>query len=350
MHKAISRILFYEKHSSICFSYNSMQRYVTQIENNDDKKGKVSNLKKYWLDKYVNYIKSYEATLSKNFPKTMGLYRMFVYGTQNYISDLKVYLVILKKHSLDGLDSLTRDEIQLAHSIHKDVIKAAPVILISLIPFTNYAIIPLAYFFPRQMLTHHFWTPEQKIDFTLYYYSQRFKYSRPLFHCMESKANHINDQILKTKWSGIIACLGSGGQPTVESMVSCIALFASSPYSLDTLESKHMNKLLGIHELSVWKPFRKQRLKERGLLIKRMDDAIIKEGGVNTMSVESLSWAVSFRGLNSVNMSTESMKDWLEQWILLSTSVDNSTLSLLLHGPILLAYNHINNLKLLYNK
>ncbi|XP_043491909.1 LETM1 domain-containing protein 1 isoform X2 [Polistes fuscatus] len=284
MHKAISRILFYEKHSSICFSYNSVQRYVTQIENNDEKKGKVSNLKKYWLSKYVNYMKRYEATLSKNFPKTMGLYRMFIN----------------------------------------------------------------AYFFPRQMLTHHFWTPEQKIDFTLYYYKERFKYSRPLFHCMEIKSNHIKDKLLKSKWSGIIACLGSGGHPTVESVISCIALFASAPYSLDTLESKHMSKLLGIHELSVWKPFRKRRLKERGMLIKRMDDAILKEGGVTKMSVESLSWAVSFRGLNSVNMSAESMKDWLEQWIMLSTSVDYSTLSLLLHGPILLAYNHNNNLKLLY--
>ncbi|XP_043491910.1 LETM1 domain-containing protein 1 isoform X3 [Polistes fuscatus] len=236
MHKAISRILFYEKHSSICFSYNSVQRYVTQIENNDEKKGKVSNLKKYWLSKYVNYMKRYEATLSKNFPKTMGLYRMFINGMQNYFVDLKLYIAILKKQSLYGLDSLTRKEIQLAHSIHKDVIKASPVIFISIIPFTNYAIIPLAYFFPRQMLTHHFWTPEQKIDFTLYYYKERFKYSRPLFHCMEIKSNHIKDKLLKSKWSGIIACLGSGGHPTVESVISCIALFASAPYSLDTLE------------------------------------------------------------------------------------------------------------------
>ncbi|XP_014612630.1 PREDICTED: LETM1 domain-containing protein 1 isoform X3 [Polistes canadensis] len=198
------------------------------------------------------------------------------------------------------------------------------------------------------MLTHHFWTPQQKIDFNLYYYAKRFKYSRPLFYCMKIKTNHINDKLLKNKWCGIITSLGCGGHPTVENVISCIALFASAPYSLDTLDSKHMSKLLGIHELSVWKPFRKRRLKERGMLIKRMDNAILKEGGVTKMSVESLSWAVSFRGLNSVNMSAESMKDWLEQWIMLSTSVDYSTLSLLLHGPIFLAYNHNNNLKLLY--
>lgn len=348
MHKAISRILFYEKHSSICFSYNPVQRYVTQIGNNDEKKGKISNLKNYWLSRYVNYIKIYEETLSKKFPKAFGLYRMYLNGMQNYFLDLKMYIAILKKQGLYGLDSLTRKEIQLAHSIHKDIIKVSPVILISIIPFTNYAIIPLAYFFPRQMLTHHFWTPEQKIDFNLYYYAKRLKYSRPLFYCMKIKTNQINDKLLKNKWCGIITSLGCGGHPTVENVISCIALFASAPYSLDTLDSKHMSKLLGIHELSVWKPFRKRRLKERGMLIKRMDNAILKEGGVTKMSVESLSWAVSFRGLNSVNMSAESMKDWLEQWIMLSTSVDYSTLSLLLHGPIFLAYNHNNNLKLLY--
>ncbi|KAI4501309.1 hypothetical protein M0802_003682 [Mischocyttarus mexicanus] len=348
MHKAISRLLFYEKHNSICFSYNPMQRYVTRIENNDGKKGKVSKLNKYWYSKYVNYIKSYEVTLNKKFPKAMSLFRIFSNGTKNLFSDLQTYTTILWKQNQSGLNSLTTKEIQLAYSIPKDIIKISPVLFISIIPFTNFVIAPFAYFFPRQMLTHHFWTAEQKKDFTLYYYKERLKYSRPLFYCMGTKVTQINDILLRRKWNGIITCLDSGGHPTVKTIISCITLFESSPYSLETLESKHMNNLLGIHELSTWKPFKKERLKERGMLIKRMDDAIIEEGGVTKMSEESLSWAVSFRGLNSVNMSTQSMKDWLKQWLILSTSVNYSTLSLLLHGPILLAYNHNNNLKLLY--
>lgn len=60
--------------------------------------------------------------------------------------------------------------------------------------------------------------------------------------------------------------------------------------------------------------------------------------------------AVSFRGLNPVNMSTESMQEWLNQWLSVSSEVNEISISLLLHCPILLAYNHPNNWTLLYRK
>ncbi|XP_047351328.1 LETM1 domain-containing protein 1 [Vespa velutina] len=348
MHKAISRAFFYGKHNSICFLYNPVQRYVIKIENRDGKKGKVSNLKDYWFGRYISYLKKYVVTLDKNFPKMMVLYRTFSNGIKDLYSDSQTYISIVMKQNVEGLNNLTRQEIQLAYTMPKDLIKIFPVILTSLIPFSNYVIIPLAYFFPRQLLTHHFWTPEQKASFMLHFHKKRFKYSRPLFYCMQNKVNYINNELLKIKWNGIIACLGSGEHPTIENVLSCITIFASSPYSINTLEHKYMKKLLAIHGLSIWTPFRRRRLIERGILLKRMDNAIVKEGGVDNMSIESLCWALSFRGLNPVNMSMESMKDWLEQWLKLSASVDNSTLSLLLHSPIFLAYNHSNNLHLLY--
>lgn len=40
----------------------------------------------------------------------------------------------------------------------------------------------------------------------------------------------------------------------------------------------------------MWTPFRRRRLIERAILLKRMDDAIVKEGGVDNMSIESLCW------------------------------------------------------------
>ncbi|XP_033208158.1 uncharacterized protein LOC117167380 isoform X8 [Belonocnema kinseyi] len=60
--------------------------------------------------------------------------------------------------------------------------------------------------------------------------------------------------------------------------------------------------------------------------------------------------AVSFRGLNPVNMSTESMQEWLNQWLSVSSEVNEISISLLLHCPILLAYNHPSNWTLLYRK
>ncbi|XP_051162921.1 LETM1 domain-containing protein 1 isoform X2 [Leptopilina boulardi] len=102
--------------------------------------------------------------------------------------------------------------------------------------------------------------------------------------------------------------------------------------------------------MSRWMPFRRKRLLNRGLLIKSMDIAIQKEGGVTKIPIEALKWVVSFRGLNPVNMSTESMQEWLDQWLIISSEVDKTSISLLLHCPVLLAYNHPTNWTLLYRK
>lgn len=348
MHKVISRVLSWEKRNLIYFMHNPTKSYVLKMGEQDSKKGKVSNLKQYWFQRYINYIKNYEETLNKNFPKTMLLYRVFRNGTKAFFSDLRRYLSVLKKQNLDGLNNITMEEIQLTYTMPKDLLKISPVILISMLPFTNYVIFPLAYYFPRQLLTYHFWTPDQRVNFMILDHKQRFKYSRTLFHHMKVLSDYVDNTYLKNKWSGIISCLDSGGHPTVESVIFCSNLFATIPYSLEVLEVKHMRALLRIHGLSIWRPFKKQRLRERGMLLRKMDGAIVRDGGVINISEKSLSWALSFRGLNPVNMSVPNMRNWLEKWIMLSSSIDESKLSLLLHGPIILAYNHINNLRIYY--
>lgn len=42
--------------------------------------------------------------------------------------------------------------------------------------------------------------------------------------------------------------------------------------------------------MSRWMPFRRKRLMKRGLLLKNMDNAIRKEGGVTKLSTEALKW------------------------------------------------------------
>lgn len=53
-------------------------------------------------------------------------------------------------------------------------------------------------------------------------------------------------------------------------------------------------ELLAIHGMSLWRPFKRKRLTERGMLILRMDRAIIREGGVKQMSNEALRWVDTF--------------------------------------------------------
>jgi hypothetical protein len=49
-------------------------------------------------------------------------------------------------------------------------------------------------------------------------------------------------------------------------------------------------------------------------------------------------------------MSTNNMEIWLNQWLKMSSQINTDDISLLLHCPILLAYNHKNNDMLLCNE
>lgn len=56
----------------------------------------------------------------------------------------------------------------------------------------------------------------------------------------------------------------------------------------------------------------------------------------------------SFQGLNPANVSDEEMIKYLKNWISLSSQIDTECFSLLLHAPILLAYNAPSNWRLIY--
>ncbi|KOC61127.1 LETM1 domain-containing protein 1 [Habropoda laboriosa] len=279
----------------------------------------------------------------------MHVYRVFSIGTKDFIIDVKKFILILKKQNIDGYDMLTTEEQRLSFTIRKDLVKICPVLLISAIPFTNYIIFPLAYYFPRQLLTSHYWTLQQRLDFMLLEHKKRLQHNKPLFRCMQAELHNIENQTLQLKWNGVLACLGSGTHPHVKDIIACSELFADQPFSLDNLKRKHINELLGIHNISSWRPFKRITLEERGMLIKQMDQTIQKEGGTATLSNDAIRWALSFRGVNPANMSLENMSSWLEQWFIISNTANENTISLLLHSPILLAYNHPNNWILLYS-
>lgn len=79
-----------------------------------------------------------------------------------------------------------------------------------------------------------------------------------------------------------------------------------------------------------------------------MDLAINREAGAHNMSTEALRQSCFMRGLNPTYLSNEEMIEFLRKWILVSTVVDGESISLYLHLPILLAYNHPNNWTLIH--
>ncbi|XP_020282260.1 LETM1 domain-containing protein 1 isoform X2 [Pseudomyrmex gracilis] len=291
MYKAICRTLIREGvgtlESSKCVS--TTQRLVTVMKT-DEKSGKVANLKKYWFSRYMDYIKNYEHTLEQKFPRTIQVYRVFSVGSKDVYKDLKRFVSAIKKQNQNGTDSLTREELQLMHTMPQDLRKLSPLFLLSAIPFTNYIIFPLAIYFPRYLLSSHYWTLQQKLEFMLLDHKKRLKHNRSLFRCMQAELKSIKNQALKIKWRDAIACLGSGTHPTTKNIIACSELFSGPPYSLNSLKRKHLKELLAIHGMSLWRPFKRKRLMERGMLILRMDRAIVREGGVKAMPNEAMRW------------------------------------------------------------
>lgn len=80
-----------------------------------------------------------------------------------------------------------------------------------------------------------------------------------------------------------------------------------------------------------------------------MDAAIEREGGVQSLQSHELRDVCFMRGLNASELSDDDLARWLDQWLQVTKHIeDNQYLSLFLHLPILLTYNHPNNWKLLY--
>lgn len=218
-----------------------MQRGLVKAEKGLDKQtGKVDNLKKYWFGRYMDYIKNYEHTLGQKFPRTMQVYRVFSVGSRDVYADLKRFVSVMVKQGAYGIDYLTREELQLMYTMPRDLKKLSPLFLLSAIPFTNYIIFPLVLYFPRHLLTSHFWTLQQKLDFMLRDHKKRLRHNRPLFRCMQVELETIVDQTLRMKWRDAIACLGSGTHPTTTDIIACSELFSGPPYSLNILKRKHM--------------------------------------------------------------------------------------------------------------
>lgn len=94
--------------------------------------------------------------------------------------------------------------------------------------------------------------------------------------------------------------------------------------------------------------FRINKLRYRAFLLLEMDKAIMREGGVDTLTLDSLRNACHIRGLNGRQLTNQDMKDWLQKWLYVSKCIDKSSYSLLLHCPIFFAYNHPQNWVLIY--
>ncbi|XP_030750081.1 LETM1 domain-containing protein 1 [Sitophilus oryzae] len=308
----------------------------------------------YILNRFVDFLKNYDQILEKNFPTTMKTYKVFMEGIKDFITEMREYFKIVRmlNSSAGSYTKLLRREIELYYQMPKDMFKVAPTLIFSTLPFAFYVLLPLIYAFPKQLLTPHFWTLEQRAKFKTEYLHDRLVHNKPVFRHLQLQLNfikHNKDSCIYETWSKVLGQLGSGVQPTVEDILSCKDLFMDEPYHLLYLSRNHILHLVKIHNIHPgW--FRRTRLADRALILIEMDKAIMREGGVHNLPSEALKTACYIRGLNPTNVDEKYLVKWLSQWIKISNEINKENLSLLLHCPILLGYNEPSNWSLIYPK
>ncbi|CAG9864480.1 unnamed protein product [Phyllotreta striolata] len=305
----------------------------------------------YIVEKYVEYLKKLETILEKRFPGAMKVYKHFLEGVRLFVTDTKEFFRIVRLLNTPGksFQDLSRQEMELYIQMPRDMKKVAPILLLTALPFGT-AILPLTHMFPRHLLCSHFWTAQQKSEFQLFNLKHRLTHNRPLFRHLQSQLDFLRNQRLYEQWREVIAMIGSGQQPPVKKILECRDLFTSEPYHLLYISRNHVIHLCKLHEMTTGVFFRRVRLAERAYIIKEMDRAIAREGGVEKLPLDALRKCCYIRGLNPADVQTEEMIRYLNNWLELSSNINRHCYSLLLHAPVLLAYNSPSNWRLIYQE
>ncbi|KAH8322192.1 hypothetical protein KR059_007174 [Drosophila kikkawai] len=309
------------------------------------------NMQDYIFTRYFNYVKNYDKVLEKNFPKAMQLYRVFFDGVKDFFGDMKRFLKIARiaNDSPQGIRALNRQELELYMQMPRDMMKVAPALIGCSLPMVGYAFFPLVFWYPRTFLTAHFWTPQQRSDFQSFYMKRRLGYNKAVFRCLQAKLKATAKHPQHSAFADILGQLGSGTHPTPEMLIDVKDIFAEGPYSLLGMPRKHVRNLINLHGLP-GSIFKRHRLHEHSFLVHYMDQAITREGGVHNLTPTALRYSCYLRGLNPDGISNEEMIEWLRKWVKVSTSIQGEHITLFLHLPILLGYNHPNNWKTIYGK
>ncbi|XP_075545938.1 LETM1 domain-containing protein 1 isoform X2 [Dermacentor variabilis] len=293
----------------------------------------------YVFSKFKFFLEGYDKILQK-FPVAYRLHQVFVVGTKDLYQDVRTYMKISQDlRSGKSVRELSRRELELYYRIPRDILKMAPILTIISLPGTNFIMFPLIYLFPGHLLTWQFWSLEQRIDFAVAQQKKKVHNYRYVFRHLQANVpkGEEGKQLLS-----VFHKLGSGTHPTVAEILDIKQYFSSKPLSLSSLGRNHLVALCRIHGKSAFFLGRKRRLWKHGGFVREMDLAMAREG-LGEMDLSELRWACFLRGFNPMGLSKRDMVQYLQDWINISSNIEGDCISLLLHCPILLAYNAPSN-------
>ncbi|XP_077074631.1 LETM1 domain-containing protein 1 isoform X1 [Siphateles boraxobius] len=291
--------------------------------------------------KWVN--EKYERFLQRRFPRFYALYHTFMKGFRLLFQDAQEVRRIMTRMFSDSVEHQTvpyRDMEKL-RQVRRDLIKAIPLVIISIPPFANYLVFILMYFYPRQLLIRHFWTPQQLVEFQGVYHTQRAQHHWAIVKGLESTSASVQDSRLKSRLMELCSKVRHGVHPVVSDVHAVRTLFSGPPLGIKKMYADQMRHLCPLLFLTPRLPafWIGQRLNSHALELMQLDRSIVQLG-LHHLNDTELREACYVRGLNPELLSPAQCREWLTQWLQFSTHLKESETSLYLHCMVLLTVNY----------
>ncbi|XP_029911700.1 LETM1 domain-containing protein 1 [Myripristis murdjan] len=288
----------------------------------------------------------YENFLKRRFPRFYQLYHTFVEGVKLLMQDAsEVRRIKVMMHS-DGvrLDQLPYRDMEKLRQFRRDIIKAIPLMMISIPPFANYLVFVLMYFFPRQLLIPHFWTPRQTVEYRGVYHTHRAQHHLAVLKGLEYTVGKVKDGRLQSHLKHLCTKVQSGAHPGVSEIHAVRGLFSGPPLGLRRMGVTQMRHICPLLFLTPHLPgfLIGSRLRSHALELLMLDHALLRLGP-EQLSDSEIRQACYVRGLNSDSHDIKKCREWLSQWLRMSSSLKESEVSLLLHSMVLLSANYSNS-------
>ncbi|XP_072769849.1 LETM1 domain-containing protein 1 isoform X2 [Nerophis lumbriciformis] len=287
----------------------------------------------------------YEGFLKRRLPRVYVLHHTLSQGLKLLFRDGKEVMQIkarMASHRVEYTD-LSYRELEKVRQLRRDVIKAIPVAIIAIPPFANYLVFVLMYLFPRQMLIPHFWTPKQQVEYRQVYHSFRARQHWPLLKGLQQVSSQVKNSQLRSHLDHLCSKVQTGANPKVSEILAVRGLFSGPPLGMNRLSVVQMRQISSFLFLTPRLPgfLIKRRLLGHALELTLLDRALSRLGP-HQLSDSEVRQACYVRGLNSDCVSTEKCREWLYQWLQISSSLKESEVSLLLHCLAFLSANYPN--------
>lgn len=96
------------------------------------------------------------------------------------------------------------------------------------------------YYFPRQLLTSHFWSIQQRFEFNRLNLEERLRYNLRVFRFMQAQLHKLKNDENYEALKMILGMLGSGLHPTPAEILAVKEIFSKKPYELYSLPRSNL--------------------------------------------------------------------------------------------------------------